>query len=508
MNASGAVAADLVIDAATGVDVHIRIAGPGARSLAYVIDWHIRVVLALSWFVVAAMTYNRAPSLLPHAADASWVAAVAAPAAGIYFLYHWVLELSMRGSTPGKRMAGIRISAPEGGTPATGALLVRNVFRLIDSLPVAYGVGLLAVMLTRNQVRIGDLAAGTLLVYDAVVPLSPEDPGPRGAERSRDRALEAALLRRSSLWRAAAARASRLAMGHAHDTADAFGLVEDYRILARDLGIARRLIPNSRAREHLETAYAQAHSSVHRSAANSLRSLQELLRAEIPQIVSDLHPQIAWVTGLFALSVAAGFALIQAYPDLIALFASPDMIAATARGELWTAGLLQVAPASLVSAQVLTNNIVVSLFAFCAGFLFGLGTFYIVALNGLTLGAVFALTAQHGLAGQLLSFILPHGCVELSVMCLSGAAGAAVGEALIRPMAATRAQSFQSVALRAGKLLVPCVLLLTGCGLIEGYISPDPRLPLWGRVLIGGGYWLFMVAWLEGWLSRRAAPLR
>jgi uncharacterized membrane protein SpoIIM required for sporulation/uncharacterized RDD family membrane protein YckC len=500
VNASGAVAAGLVVESATGVEVHIRVAGPGARSLAFVIDWHIRLILAASWFTVAALIYSHARTLaLPHTADPAWVSLVAAPAAAIYLLYHGVLELSMRGSTPGKRMAGIRISARDGGAPTAGALLIRNVFRLIDSLPLAYGVGLLTVLLTPEQVRIGDLAAGTLLVYDDLAP------PPRAADASRDRALAGALLRRSSLWPAAAARARRLATGRAHDTKDACGLVEDYRILARDLSIARRLIPDSRAREYLETAYAQVHATVHRPARHPVQALKVLLRDQIPEIVAELHPHIAWVTGLFALSVAAGFALVQAYPDLIALFASPDMIAATERGELWTAGLLDIAPASLVSAQVLTNNVVVSLFAFCAGFLFGLGTFYIVSLNGLTLGAVFALTAQHGLAGRLGAFVLPHGCVELSVMCLTGAAGAAVGEALIRPLAATRARSLQIAALRAGKLLIPCVLLLAGCGLIEGYVSPDPRLPVWGRVLVGGGYWILMVAWLEGWLFGRRA---
>jgi uncharacterized RDD family membrane protein YckC len=170
---SGVAVADLVVDSATGVEVHIRVAGAGARSLAYVIDWHIRVVLALAWFTTTAMIYNRAPSLVPHAADARWLAGVLAPAATIYFLYHWGLELAMRGSTPGKRMAGIRIALRNGGAPTAGPLLVRNVFRLVDSLPLAYGVGLLAVMLTREQVRIGDLAAGTLLVYDDVAPPPP-----------------------------------------------------------------------------------------------------------------------------------------------------------------------------------------------------------------------------------------------------------------------------------------------------------------------------------------------
>lgn len=166
-------AADLIVESATGVDVHIRVAGPGARSLAYLSDWLIRVVLALAWYAAAALIYNGAPSLAAHSADARWLATVVAPAAAIYLLYHGILEPAMRGSTPGKRMCGIRIASRDGSAPSAGPLLVRNVFRLIDSLPLAYGVGLLAVMLTPEHVRIGDLAAGTLLVYEKAAPLPP-----------------------------------------------------------------------------------------------------------------------------------------------------------------------------------------------------------------------------------------------------------------------------------------------------------------------------------------------
>ena len=115
------------------------------------------------------------------------------------------------------------------------------------------------------------------------------------------------------------------------------------------------------------------------------------------------------------------------YPDLIGLFASPDLIASVERGKLWTDGLLNIVPSSVLSVQILANNVVVSLFAYCAGLLFGLGTLYILGLNGLMLGAVFAFVGAHGLAGELGGFLVAHGCVELSVMCLSAAAGAAVG---------------------------------------------------------------------------------
>jgi uncharacterized membrane protein SpoIIM required for sporulation len=202
--------------------------------------------------------------------------------------------------------------------------------------------------------------------------------------------------------------------------------------------------------------------------------------------------------------------MVHLYPDLIALFASPELIASVERGQLWTEGLLNVVPSSVLSLQILTNNIVVSLFAYCAGFLFGLGTVYIVGLNGLMLGAVFAFTSQHGLGDDLFRFVVAHGCVEISVMCLSGAAGAAVGESLIRPEGASRAESFRKAALESGKLILACIPLLIGSGLIEGYLSPDPRFPTWTRVAVGVTYWLLMVAILRGWplsRTRRTVPL-
>jgi uncharacterized membrane protein SpoIIM required for sporulation len=160
-------------------------------------------------------------------------------------------------------------------------------------------------------------------------------------------------------------------------------------------------------------------------------------------------------------------------------------------------------PSAVLSLQILTNNVVVSLFAYCAGFIFGLGTVYIVGLNGLMLGAVFAFTAQHGLGYALFRFVVAHGCVEISVMCLSGAAGAAVGAALFRPEHGSRLASFQHAALQSGKLIVACVLLLMGSGFIEGYLSPEPSVTLPVRLAVGVGYWVFMVALLQGWLLPR-----
>src|SRR5690606_14256322 len=134
----------LKIPSVTGIDVELRIAGPGGRSYAFVIDWHIRVLAALAWMILAALGYfgsiNAIPSL--QASQADFVLIVVLPAAALYFLCHPVLEVLMRGRTPGQRIAGVRIVKRDGGVPGIGPLLVRNLFRLVDSLPVFYVVGL------------------------------------------------------------------------------------------------------------------------------------------------------------------------------------------------------------------------------------------------------------------------------------------------------------------------------------------------------------------------------
>ena len=155
----------LIVDSITGVPLELQIAGPGGRSYAFVIDWHIRVLIAAAWalplgLVISNMTEDGEEV-------AAWLFLLATlPPILIYLLYHPVLEILMAGRTPGKRIAGVRIVTTEGTAPSAGAMIVRNLFRFIDGLPLLYVVGLACTIMTQRHQRVGDLAAGTLLVYD------------------------------------------------------------------------------------------------------------------------------------------------------------------------------------------------------------------------------------------------------------------------------------------------------------------------------------------------------
>jgi uncharacterized membrane protein SpoIIM required for sporulation/uncharacterized RDD family membrane protein YckC len=482
------------IPSATGVDARLVLAGPGARAIAFILDFLIRFGLATAYLLLAAWAIlgNLEFEVAPES-ETLWKLAGIVPTTIIYFCYHLILEPLMAGRTPGKRMTGIRVLTLEGRVPTLGPLVTRNVFRLVDSLPVLYTVGLLFVMFGRRHLRLGDIAAGTVLAVERGPFLQKLD-AQRGTPE------------KHAAWYEAGRRGAALNRRRGSDVAEALAVVDDYRRSAHELGQARQSADTAEARsvEYLEAVYSDLHDVIHRPATRFWQDALSLMRDQIPAAFARMRVHLLAVSLLFVVSAVTGAWLVYSYPDLIAMFASPRLIATVERGELWTDGLLNVTPSAVLSVDILTNNIVVSLFAFCSGIVFGLGTFYLIGLNGLSLGAVFAFTGQHDLAGRLFDFVIAHGCVELSCICIAGAAGAYVGEALIRPGELTRSESFRNAAAESIRVLFAVTMLLLVCGFIEGYVSPDPEVPRWARVTIGVGYWLFMISLLRGYVFGRS----
>ena len=143
--------------------------------------------------------------------------------------------------------------------------------------------------------------------------------------------------------------------------------------------------------------------------------------------------------------------------------------------------------------------------AFALGSIYGLGTLYIIALNGIMIGGAFALAARYGLDGRLFEFVAAHGFVELTIIFVAGAIGFSIGEAIARPAHRTRSAAFQRAVSRGLKLMLPCVVFLIGAGLIEGYVSPNPVFPLASRLAIGIGFWLLLLWTLSGFGRRSSA---
>jgi len=277
------------------------------------------------------------------------------------------------------------------------------------------------------------------------------------------------------------------------------GCLRVYPELARDLAIARKLAPTGQVTRQLERQYFRLHRMLYQPAFSWREDLEVLIRTELPAIIHEMRWRIVAVSLLFVGSTFFGWWLIMANPDLAGLFVSESMQNDVRGGRLWTEGLFGVTPPSAASVSIFANNITVALTAASLGVLYGLGTLYIVGFNGMMLGGVFAFAAQHSMAERLFAFVCAHGPVEISAICLCGAAGFYLGESLARPGRLTRTRAFREAANKVSRVLLVCVVFLVGAGLIEGYVSPDPDVPLVVRLLIGFGYLALFLFTLAGW---------
>lgn len=281
-----------------------------------------------------------------------------------------------------------------------------------------------------------------------------------------------------------------------------------YRRVGRDLSLARLLNAPASTTRYLTMLYAGLHQALTRPASRPLRDLRTTFKRDVPASFAALRGRIFWIAVLFFGVALAGWSLVRSYPDLVGLVASREMIEGVEQGRLWTDGLLNIVPSAALSARIFTNNIVVALTACCIGALYGLGTIYLVSVNGFMLGAMFAFTGQHGMAGRLFEFIVAHGPVELFAVFVSGAVGVSLGEALIRPGQLSRRRAFEAAARNSASIMLVCIAFLVGAGLIEGYVSPEPMFPLPARIVIGVCYLTLFLIVLTGAAARPAAITR
>lgn len=143
--------------------------GVGIRLVAQVIDAVLLLVVFIGCsyagylFLVAKGEFaivGREPTSLPF-----WIAFVIAA-----FAYYWLCE-GIWGRTLGKRLCDLRVVRTDGGHAGLWRALVRTILRTVDLLPAFYLLGALVIWLTRRDQRLGDLAAGTVVVRPRMVAL-------------------------------------------------------------------------------------------------------------------------------------------------------------------------------------------------------------------------------------------------------------------------------------------------------------------------------------------------
>jgi len=141
------------VDTPEGCRIDLRVAGPVSRARAWLIDFLIRVGLYMT----------AAQMLVFFGKVGSGVLLIMVFA--LEWLYPVFFEGLWRGATPGKHLCKLAVLHDDGTPIGLASSFIRNTLRAVDFFPLLYGFGVVTMFLNRDYKRLGDLAAGTVVVY-------------------------------------------------------------------------------------------------------------------------------------------------------------------------------------------------------------------------------------------------------------------------------------------------------------------------------------------------------
>jgi uncharacterized membrane protein SpoIIM required for sporulation len=266
-----------------------------------------------------------------------------------------------------------------------------------------------------------------------------------------------------------------------------------YRQVAADLSVLRQDSTARTYAQHVNHLLARAHHIIYSGRKTNLLTLVRFLRDEYPAI---FQRQIGFVLASLAVSVAWGLlgaAITSVHPEFMRMFVSAKMIATMERHHMWTESVVTIAP--LATSAIMTNNLTVTFIVFASGIVFGLGSFYYLAVNGMMLGVVAAACHQYGMALPLWTFVAPHGALELPSIVIAGAAGFRLGHAMLFPGALRWRDSVARGGIEATRLVSGIIPLLIVAGCLEGFFSPS-QAPVWLKFTVSGLLFSLLLMWL------------
>jgi uncharacterized membrane protein SpoIIM required for sporulation len=278
-----------------------------------------------------------------------------------------------------------------------------------------------------------------------------------------------------------------------------------YRSVSADLARAKTNQVGKIVIRDLQSLTTRAYAQIYQgSRRQEWQAVGEFFRWGFPAVVQRSRGYIALATALFTFAGLVSWWFSWRDPQFIALVVPESMIdMVRERGELWMGSIVGIEP--FASSSIMVNNINVSFAALAGGMLAGLGTLYIMLLNGMMIGTIGTLVGQNNLALPFWAFVFPHGSLELPAIFLAGGAGFLLARAILFPGQYKRGDALKVYGSQAAQLMFGVVPMLVIAGIIEGFFSPNPFVPEIVKYIVGIVLFVSLLMYfsqrkkLEGW---------
>jgi uncharacterized membrane protein SpoIIM required for sporulation len=260
-----------------------------------------------------------------------------------------------------------------------------------------------------------------------------------------------------------------------------------YRSVSGDLARAKTHDVGYILVQELQTLTNRGYNQIYQgSRRQEWQKAREFYLWGFPQVIQETWIYSAIATAIFIVVGLVAWWYAWSDPSFLSLVVPSELITKVRdQGELWMGSIVGVEP--LASSGIMINNISVSFAAIAGGITGGIYTVYIMAVNGLIIGAIATLVAQNNLAYPFWAFVFPHGSLELPAIFLAGGAGLLIARAIVFPGKYRRVDALKIYGNQAAQLLFGIIPMLIVAGTIEGFFSPSPVVPDLFKYIVGMG---------------------
>jgi uncharacterized membrane protein SpoIIM required for sporulation len=266
-----------------------------------------------------------------------------------------------------------------------------------------------------------------------------------------------------------------------------------YRQIAADLASVREDPTSTNLAHYLNQLLGRAHNIIYMGRKVEHRNIFTFYRDTYPAIFRETFSNTLAAFLIFLCAAVAGCLLSFNDPSFPRHVLGPGMMQSIDQHKMWTDSIVTVKP--VASSQILTNNLSVSIMTYALGITAGIGTVWMMLLNGLLLGVVGVACWQAGMSLSLWSFVAGHGVLELPAIFIAGGAGFMIARGMLFPGALPRSESLVRAGKESAKLFFGTIPLLLIAGFSEGFISPS-NLPISLKFALAAALFTVLVLYL------------
>jgi uncharacterized membrane protein SpoIIM required for sporulation len=266
-----------------------------------------------------------------------------------------------------------------------------------------------------------------------------------------------------------------------------------YRQTATDLATVREDPTSHTLSVYLNELLGRAHNVVYMGRRGGVGRVAQFYAREFPKVFRETFSYTLLAFCIFLAGTVVGGISSLAQPQFSRYILGPQMSDTIEQRKDWTQSIVAIKP--LASSGIMTNNLSVAIATFASGILAGLGTLYMMFLNGILMGVILAACWQAGMLKTILTFIVGHGSLELPAIFIAGGAGLLLAKGLLFPGLLPRKASLAEAGAKAVRLFLGVVPLLIVAGIVEGFVSPS-SLPWTLKCGLGAALFTLLVAYI------------